>query len=76
MQGNPLAAKEDYEGGYLFNIRGLIRREVFDDVLEQALDPLHAGYKDPSCGWLGLHSKAHSKNFANATAFPTQASTT
>ncbi len=29
-------ARKDYEGGYLFEVRGLIRAEVSDDVLEQA----------------------------------------
>jgi hypothetical protein len=28
------AAREDYEGGYLFNVRGLIQAEVSDDVLQ------------------------------------------
>lgn len=27
------AAKDDYEGGYLFNIRGLVKAEVLDDAL-------------------------------------------
>src|SRR4051812_40898451 len=43
------AAKEDYEGGYLFNVRGLVKAEVFDDTLEQASELLRAGYKDPAC---------------------------
>jgi len=43
------AAKEEYEGGYLFNIHGLIQAEVFDDTLEQASELLRADYKDPAC---------------------------
>lgn len=39
-----LAAKEDYEGGYLNTIRNLIHAEVFDDELEQAEQLLSAGY--------------------------------
>jgi hypothetical protein len=31
-----LAAKEDYEGGYLRSIRSLVHAELFDDELEQA----------------------------------------
>ena len=31
-----LAAKEDYEGGYLSSIRSLVHAELFDDELEQA----------------------------------------
>jgi hypothetical protein len=49
-----LAAKEDYEGGYLFNVQGLVQAEVFDDVLEQASQLLSAGYKDPACVVTGV----------------------
>jgi hypothetical protein len=40
-----LAAKEDYEGGYLQNIRTLIQADVFDSELEQAEELLSSGYK-------------------------------
>lgn len=39
-----LAAKEDYEGGYLSSIRNLIHSEVFDTELEQADELLSGGY--------------------------------
>lgn len=39
------AAKADYEGGYLFNVRALIKAEVLGDALDQAADLLNAGYK-------------------------------
>jgi hypothetical protein len=39
-----LAAKEDYEGGYLHKIRDLIHAEVFDSELEQAEELLASGY--------------------------------
>lgn len=48
------SAKEDYEGGYLFNMRSLIQAEVFDDALEQATELLKAGYKDPACVVAGV----------------------
>jgi hypothetical protein len=40
-----LAAKEDYEGGYMRSTRSLIHAELFDDELEQARELLAAGYK-------------------------------
>jgi HEPN domain-containing protein len=43
------AAREDYEGGYLFNIRALAKAEVLSDALLQARELLNAGYKDPAC---------------------------
>jgi hypothetical protein len=39
-----LAAKEDYEGGYLHSIRDLIQAAIFDSELEQAEELLAAGY--------------------------------
>ncbi len=48
------AAKEDFEGGYLFDIRGLIKAEDSTDALEQAADLLHANYKDPACIVAGI----------------------
>ncbi|WP_431103896.1 DUF4145 domain-containing protein [Roseateles noduli] len=43
------AAKEDYEGGYLFHLRTLAKAEVLADALSQSRDLLSAGYKDPAC---------------------------
>jgi hypothetical protein len=43
------AAAEDYQGGYLFNIRTLAKAEVLSDALTQAKELLAAGYKDPAC---------------------------
>lgn len=43
------AAREDYEGGYLFNVRALAKAEVLSDAISQAKDLLRAGYKDPAC---------------------------
>jgi len=42
------AAKEDYEGGYLFNVRTLAKAEVLSDAISQAKELLQAGYKDPA----------------------------
>ena len=42
------AAKEDYERGYLFNLRQLVNAEVFDDFLGQAEHLLSNGYFQPS----------------------------
>jgi uncharacterized protein (UPF0332 family) len=38
------AAKDDYEGGYLFDTRVLIEAEVFDEFLEQAEELFKKGY--------------------------------
>lgn len=46
-QGILRAALEDFEGGYLFEIRRLVEAEVFADFLEQAEELLDAGYVAP-----------------------------
>jgi hypothetical protein len=48
------AAREDYEGGYLLDYRGIVQAEVFDQVLEQAGELLRAGYKDAACVVVGV----------------------
>jgi len=40
-----LAAKEDFEGGYLTSVRGLVQAEVYDSELDQASELLKSGYK-------------------------------
>jgi HEPN domain len=42
------AAKDDYENGYLFEVRVLIEAEVFDDFLEQAKYLFDSGYHAPA----------------------------
>lgn len=39
-----LAAREDFEGGYLSSVRTLVQAEVFDSELEQAEELLKGGY--------------------------------
>jgi hypothetical protein len=43
-----IAAKDDYENGYLFDTRMLIEAEVFDDFLEQAEHLFDSKYYGPS----------------------------
>ena len=43
-----LSAKDDFEGGCLFDVRKLIHADVFDDELEQAEYFLKEGYKVPA----------------------------
>jgi hypothetical protein len=40
-----LAAKEDYEGGYLNSVRNLVKAEVFGSELDQAKELFSAGYR-------------------------------
>lgn len=48
-----LAAKEDFDGGYLNSVRNIIQAEVFSTEIEQAHELLTAGYTMPAaviCG--------------------------
>jgi Domain of unknown function (DUF4145) len=60
------AAREDYEGGYLFNVRSLAKAEVLSDALSQARQLLEAGYKDPACVLARVALEATLKETADA----------
>jgi len=49
-----LSAKKDYAGGFLFNVRSLVKADILDDVLEQAKELLNADYKDAACILTGV----------------------
>lgn len=64
------SAKEDYEGGYLFNMRSLIQAEIFDDALGQATELLRAGYKDPACVVAGVTLETTLKELCSRNRIP------
>lgn len=64
------SAREDYEGGYLFNVESLIRADVFDDIIEQASALLKAGYKDPACVVAGVALETTLKNLCSLHSLP------
>lgn len=49
-----LAAKEDYEGGYLNTVRNLVQAEVFGSELEQAGELLSTGYESAAAVIAGV----------------------
>lgn len=49
-----LAAKDDYEGGFLFNHDSLVAADVFDDELEQAEELLRNNFITPACVVTGI----------------------
>lgn len=64
------AAREDYEGGYIFSIQGLVRAEVLGDALEQAEELLKKGYKDPACVLVGVSLESAVKHLATKNSVP------
>lgn len=65
LQAILAAAKEDYEGGYLFNLKSLVKAEVLTDATEQADTLLNAGYKDPACVVAGISLEIAIKEIAS-----------
>jgi len=65
-----LAAKEDYESGYLFTIRGLIKAEDTTAILDQAEDLLKANYKDPACILAGVSLEITLKELCSRNNIP------
>ena len=65
------AAREDYEGGYIFSIQGLVKAEVLSDALEQAQELLKNGYKDPACVLVGVSLETAVKHLAEKNGLPT-----
>ena len=49
-----LAAKADFDGGYLTSLRSIVQAEVFSDELEQAVELLKKGYKAPAAVIAGV----------------------
>ena len=47
------AAKKDYEGGWLFNLKALVAAELLGDFLEQAEVLLEQGYINPAASLAG-----------------------
>lgn len=57
-----LAAKEDYEGGYLNSLRNLVQAEVFCNELEQAEELLNAGYATAAAVIAGVVLETNIRN--------------
>jgi len=66
------AAKIDYENGYLFKVKTLIKAEVFDNTLEQAEELLRKGYKDSACVLTGGVLELTLKELSDHNGLPHQ----
>ena len=66
LQAVFLAAKEDFEGGYLSSVRNLVQAEVFSTELEQASELLGAGYRIPAAVICGVVLETNLRNLCEA----------
>lgn len=65
-----LAAKEDFEGGYLTTIRNLVQADVFTNELEQADELLRAGYHVPAAIIAGVVLETTLRDFCVQKGLP------
>jgi hypothetical protein len=61
-----LAAKEDFEGGYLTSVKHLVEAEVFSSELDQARELLAAGYRVPAAVVSGVVLETNLRNLCKA----------
>jgi len=64
------AAKADYEGGYLFDVRNLVHAEVFSNELEQAEHFLNSDYKVAAAVTTGVVLETTIKKICDQNAIP------
>jgi hypothetical protein len=57
-----LAAKEDFEGGYLTSVKQLVEAEVFSSELEQAEELLRSGYESAAAVVCGVVLETNIRN--------------
>ncbi|OIR10664.1 hypothetical protein GALL_74340 [mine drainage metagenome] len=70
LQAVFLAAKEDFEGGYLSSIRNLVQAEVFSTEFEQARELISAGYKLPAAVVCGVILETNLRNLCIENNLP------
>lgn len=71
MKGIFLSAKEDFEGGYLFNVDLRVSGEVFGDFVVLAKEALAAGHKDVAAVLACASLEDALKRFASVSGLTT-----
>lgn len=65
-----LAAKSDFQGGYLTSIKNLVQAEIFDSELDQARELLSSGYKGPAAVVAGVVLETSLKDLCDQHSIP------
>ncbi|TBU71744.1 DUF4145 domain-containing protein [Phytopseudomonas daroniae] len=65
-----MAAKEDFEGGYLNSVRNLVLAEVFDNELDQAKELLSSGYAAAAAVIAGMVLETTLRNMCSDNGLP------
>lgn len=65
-----MAAKDDFQGGYLSSVKTLVQAELFDSELEQASELLTSGYKGPAAVVAGVVLETALKDLCTQNSIP------
>lgn len=65
-----MAAKDDFQGGYLLSIKNLVQAELFDSELELATELLKSGYKGPAAVVAGVVLETSLKDICTQLKIP------
>lgn len=65
-----MAAKDDFQGGYLSSVKILVQAELFDSELEQASELLASGYKGPAAVVAGVVLETALKDLCTQNSIP------
>ena len=65
-----MAAREDFQGGYITSIKNLVQAELFDSELDQARELLSSGYKGPAAVVAGVVLETALKDLCGQQSIP------
>lgn len=65
-----LAAKDDFQGGFLVSVKNLVQAELFDSELEQATELLKSGYKGPAAVVAGVVLETTLRDLCSDNSIP------
>lgn len=64
------AIRSELAGGWLFTVKGLVAAELFSDILDQAENLLHQGYKDAAAVMIGSILEEHLRQLCIKNEIP------
>lgn len=68
------AAKAEIDGGWLFDLRGIVSAEIFNDFFEMAAHLLSEGYKDAAAVMIGSTLEEHLRQLCTKQGIPLETS--
>ena len=66
------AVIDEFKGGWVFTVKGLVSAEIFSDFLEMSNYLLSEGYKDPAAVLIGSVLEEHLRQLCNKNGIPVE----